>query len=414
MAELKNILTEKFYDYLVVVIYNGPPNTEYGKYYGFVPTEEGICTAMQKCAYPSSMFKHIINPSDAVIKAYIDIYWYYDDIGTFVKNPSKDVIRYAISKNSNIIIKYQHLFDHEEIMIMINENPHIIKHIVDPTNDMYDLCAKLDGFTLKFVPFEKQTLAMCISAVTYIYTNRDKCWFYDSKDPFVNNIKHFDENIADMIANTHCLAIGLHKIPNNYITKKRFDDAFETNHKVINFIQYYPNNFLTQDIIDKIKFKKIYMAYRHIANIIDKHEMKLLVDDMLRENVRNIAHIPMDFQDEKMCESAITYDHRLLEHCYKIDANTLKKIFNKMVGTPKKTRFNFINEFDEDTIIRLIKIDERLIAHLDRKKMTDGLIRVALAFNGYNLQYVEDQTQEYINIALNNQPKAEKYIKILN
>lgn len=71
-----NILLPEFYNYLEVIIYNGPPNTIYGKYYGRVISgnEISILAALKECCCKSALFKNIVNPSDNIILYYLSEY----------------------------------------------------------------------------------------------------------------------------------------------------------------------------------------------------------------------------------------------------------------------------------------------------------------------------------------------------
>src|SRR5277367_3666628 len=111
--------------------------------------------------------------------------------------------------------------------------------------------------------------------------------------------------------------------------------------------------------------------------------MNNLFDKMFEESVCNISHIPPEFQTIEMCRKVCEYSHYLLKYCYCIDMDMLNRIFKSMPNVPKKARFGFINNFDEDALIRLVKIDGRLMANLKKSNMTDKVIRAALESEGY-------------------------------
>lgn len=400
----QNILTKEFYDNLIVVIYNGPPETLYGKYVGFVPTEDGICLAIKKCAFAFELFKHIINPSEKVILSYVDKYG-----PGGLKNPSKKVILHAINKYPGYLVGFEDMFEEKEFLEMIKKNPFVIKYIPNPTYAMLKLCVSLNGFTIVYIEKELQTMELCKISITEIYTNRRNDFFFGKN--LIECLAYFDDEIVDMIIAIKNIVIGFNHIPKKFITIERFEKAFETNHDVIELSKNLPSEFVTKEMADTVKKHKMQKYYQYIVKYFEKSELKEIFDNMFMIDYRDIRNIPEEFQDYKMCHRASNEDYYLLEFCYHIDKKILSDIFKKMTNTPKKTRFKFINNFNEDAIIRLITVDERLILALEEGKMTHKLIHEMLKSNGYNLQYVKNQTQEYVKIALSNQPKAEKYVK---
>jgi hypothetical protein len=88
-----------------------------------------------------------------------------------------------------------------------------------------------------------------------------------------------------------------------------------------------------------------------------------------------------------------------------------KSEYNKNI--PKKDRFNFIRYFNEDALIRILKVKSDLLRILSVDKQTDALIKEVLRSNGYALQYVINPTKIQIEIALLQQPKAIKYVKTI-
>jgi hypothetical protein len=86
-----------------------------------------------------------------------------------------------------------------------------------------------------------------------------------------------------------------------------------------------------------------------------------------------------------------------------------KAEYNKQI--PKKDRFNFICYFDEDVLIRILKVKPDLLRILSTDQQTDRLIREVLQSDGYALQHIINPNKEHIKIALLQQPKAIKFVK---
>lgn len=88
-------------------------------------------------------------------------------------NPSKDVIHYAIAKQSINIIYADDIFIQDHLHLAINalmDNPlligykHLMKHVIR-TPDIYKQVVQLDSRCLQFIPPEHRTEELCIIAV---------------------------------------------------------------------------------------------------------------------------------------------------------------------------------------------------------------------------------------------------------
>jgi hypothetical protein len=419
-----NILTSEFYENLIVVVYNGPPRTLYGKYNGHTHTEDGICKAIEECQgiRPS----YIINPSNKVMMSFIKHFSFYFEA---FKNPPKEVIKFAVIQHYPYFEKHQDQFDEAEIIDMLVKKeipPVIIKYIKDPSLTLCIVACQLNGFVLKYI--KQQTLELCKIAVKEISTGEH----YNSDDDFIKYITCFDDDIADM-AITKSIIKGFKYIPPEYITKERihkalyidpyiivdipeqfmtqelWTDAFTKKNDVFEKI---PTKYITDDMTRHIMNNKIYKLYKYIPTIDD-----MCFIDMFKEHVTNIKFIPHDIQTLEMCVTAVRYNMLLLQYCRYMNDDMLTEISksmeysktNKKNIVPKKDRFTFINGFNEDVLIKLVKIRPSLIRNLSKNNLTDTIIREALAQNGYLLQYIEDKKPEYIEIALKNQPNAIKY-----
>jgi len=114
-----------------------------------------------------------------------------------------------------------------------------------------------------------------------------------------------------------------------------------------------------------------------------------------------------------MCTTAVIKNEDELKYCHCIDKEMLNNIFKSKKGSVRKNRFEFINLFNEDVIIRIIKVCGYILSSLDKNKITYNVAKEAVMSNGYNIKYVpiELRTEEIINLALNNNPDASKYLK---
>jgi len=82
----------------------------------------------------------------------------------------------------------------------------------------------------------------------------------------------------------------------------------------------------------------------------------------------------------------------------------MKTVFKTTPG-PRKNRFEYVILFQEKDILRILDVFPEIIQHLNPQQQTDAVIRKALNINGYCYQYVINKCQEYLSIALEQQPK---------
>lgn len=410
----KNILTDKFYYNLTYVIYNGPPNTIYGKYSGSVITEDGIIKAIETCC--DLLFKHIINPSDnvsiAAIKKNKSNFYY-------LKNPSKSVLKFMIEKDEDVFDKYFDIFTDDEIMELIAINSKIIQYVKVQTYEMSELAVKIKGENIKYV--RVQTPELCKLAIKNMFEQNHQ-YFYDQSLNILQTLTYFDNQIVDMIV---CVKYLLHEfdyIPKRFLTEQRIIKAIETNPFVIKFInltqdlcdyafdknynvfEYVPKEYQTITMIDKIINGKYYKLLRFINCLTQETCNKIFGYDW-----SNIKYIPNQFQTKDMAMMAVTKDFNNLQYCAHIDRDVLGVIFKSKRDTCKKIRFNFIWHYDEDVLVRIMKVRPGLLKILSAEKQTDLVIRAALNKNGYCLEYVINKTDEYVKLAIENQPRAVMY-----
>jgi len=396
----ENILLPDFYNYLEVVIYNGPPNTIWGKYYGRVISgnELSILAALKACYSSDALFRNIVNPSDNVI-----LYYLSDSCIHLLKNtklnPSKILIKQAILINGENFKDFKSLFDQKEILEIIENN-------LDRNPGCY-IYRDVDDLTLEMCK-------LIVSQSKYMYSD------------LLKYIKHWDTELINMIINHKSITSNLEIIPN--LSLDQINEAILINPRRL---KCFTNIIFDKDIYinlyDKdpecIEFIPYEFQTDHMHSDIRSKHLQFVIflrdrnqDDFNRlfdRYIGNIRLIPKEFQTLQMTKDCIDYDKYLLKHCYCIDNDILTLIFKstKNRNVPKKDRFDFIRNFEEDALIRITKIKPSLLKVLSENKQTDRLIKEILQFNGYALQDVINPTKEHIDIALLQEPKAIKYVK---
>lgn len=417
----ENILLPEFHRWMHVTLYNGPPETitvPYDKpvYSG---NEYSILAAMKKCG--THCFSCIVNPSDAVILEHLKN-WKH----TLLKNikiqrtPSKYLIKNAILLNSENFKDYKEIFDDSEIIEFLHNDPFIIEDITDPSDEMIKIAVEKKGRLIQHIT--NQTLELCVIAVTNIVQDPGTYYIHDN---FISKIKYWNSDMVDMIINDKRLVKNINVLPNlsaSDITKailinplrleffqtiifdeELYDKAFNINCKCIKFI---PHDFQTDSMHDFIKTND--------PSLIQYLKNKTSLDfvNIVAKNYWNIQYVPEEFQTIEMCKTVVKYNYDLLKYCFCINKELLNNIFkSRDPNIPRKDRFNFIRYYNEDVLIRILKADSSLLRVLSEKEQTDKLVIETLESDGYGLQYVLEPTQEQIDIAVKNQPKAIKYIK---
>lgn len=390
----ENILLPDFYNYLEVVIYNGPPNTIYGKYYGRVTSgnELSIINALKECYYRNALFRNIVNPSDEVILCYLSEFS-INKLKDVKLDPSKSLIQKSILLNSSNFKDYKSIFNEKEIMEFLEQGINIYQDIDDLTLEMSKLVV-LKG--------------------TCLMNN------------LLKYIKYWDNDLINMIVNNKYIVSNFNIIPNisldqivkavyiNPLRLKYFTDiildqdvyikAFDINSKCIEYIPY---EFQNDHMYTHLKINDL------LSIKFSKDKTQDDFDRLISKYSGHISYVPKEFQTLQMCKKCVEDYNRNLEYCYFVDNEMLNSIFKAKfnIHVPKKDRYNFIVNFNEDALIRIIKVKCSLLRILPEDKQTDRLIREILQFNGYALQHVINPTKEHIDIALLNEPKAIKYVK---
>lgn len=395
----ENILLPDFYNHLVMTICNGIHRYLFVNYKGEIISgnEISILNALKTCSFNKSLFSNIINPSDKIVLYYLSYNGIYllKDVKL---NPSKNLIIQCISINDKNFKDYRSIFNDKEIIEILENN----------TQSLY-LYKNIDDLTLEMSK-------LIISKNKYL------------DDDILKYIKYWDKEIIDMIINRKDIVSNLNMIPNlslddvnkviiinplrlkcytNIILDKDiYINSYNINPKSI---EYIPTQFQTDYMHTDVRNNHL----EFIIFLRDRNQNDF--DKLFSYNCNYIRIIPEEFQTILMSKECVVHDVLLLNYCYCIDHEILKIIFKfkSNRNIPKKDRFNFIINFEEDALIRIIKAKASILKILPVSKQTDKLIKEILQYNGYALEHVIDPTKEQINLALLQEPKAIKYVKTL-
>ena len=432
----QNVIMPEIYDHLEMVIYNGPPNTIYGKFLGNLSIEKDLCEAVRKCS--DNIIKYIKNPSDKVLMAYIDRNYGIESYFKKLINPSKTVIsHYIIKHETNAIIKYQHLYSEEELYEMIKIKPCLVSKIIDPTIKMYETAINKDPTMIKYVPKHLQTLKLCEKTVSILFSVSAEMKDQQLLHNIVDAIAYFTEDIVNKIINIKAI-LDINKIPIQFLNRNNIIEALNINgmriknillilvhnsclsvsaqeaciiafNQNIESFKYIDKQLQTEEMLNKIKQEK---KYHLVPFAIDYDD--LFYEQIVKENVFNIRYVPLHKQTPIMCHYVIKHNYNNLQYCAHFTKEMITEIFasSHLVNVARNDRFKFVNYYDQSTLIRLVSQNPLLIKDLNKKNLTDDVIMVALQSDGYMLKYIENQNDKYVETALNSQPKAIKYVNV--
>ena len=82
------------------------------------------------------------------------------------------------------------------------------------------------------------------------------------------------------------------------------------------------------------------------------------------------------------------------------------------MNVPRAQRFAFICNFCEEALIRITDAQPSYLKFIPDTNQTPAIIKSALLKNGWALEYVANQTPEWIELATSQQPLAIKYVKL--
>lgn len=305
-------------------------------------------------------------------------------------NPSKSLIYKSVLINNSNFKDYKSTFNESEIIQLLKEGA--------------DIYSDIDDLTLEMSKLVLQN--RYITDLTYF-----KYWDDELIDMIIN-----DKSIVLNFNIIHSLslyqiekAIKVHPFRLKYFTNITFDKDLYINSydKSYECIEYIPYNFQTDYMLIDIRTNHL----EFVRFLRDKNQADF--NELISRCSYYIEYVPEEFQTLEMCKKCVSYKESLLEYCCCIDNEILNSIFKseKNKNRPKKDRFNFICYFDEDALIRILKVKIDLLRLLSTNQQTDRLVREVLQYNGYALQYVINPTKEHIEIALLQQPNAIKYVK---
>lgn len=83
-------------------------------------------------------------------------------------------------------------------------------------------------------------------------------------------------------------------------------------------------------------------------------------------------------------------------------------VFKTTTG-PRKERFNFLHDYSEADLLKVLQVRPNLFMYLKPEQQSDTLIRHVLNWDGYCYCYIKNKSLEYLKLALKNEPKAIKY-----
>jgi len=299
---------------------------------------------------------------------------------------------------SELFTKYENLFDTHELKKILNCHPFLLKYV------------------------KNRTLDLCKYTINVI--NKKK--YYKEINDLLICINEYDEELVDMIIMSPNVQIleFCHLIPNKYLNKEKIHKIIMKDNSAINkftnyvdeelcnkmfessadSIRYIPTQFHNQKMIDTIIKNKKYHLYKYID--IDPN----VYTNIFEQDPNNIKFIPGKFQTYEMCASSVMINIDNLQYCHCITHKLLNYIFESKKSTETKDRFRFINYFEEDSIIRILKVRPELLEIIYNHNKTRNIILAAIMTNGNALSYVNNPTPEYEKIASIYRPKPRKTI----
>lgn len=453
-----NGLKKGYQDTLWYVVYNGPPNTICNDYHGDVKTERGLIQGVKLC---SRLYNYVINPSEQVTVAHIEHHGIYDISKDLLI--TKNIARAMIIYDHNQLKNYRDMFTDDDLIDMLELNPNILRYVKKQTYEM--CCNVIKNIIHKSQSALHRDLFHGGSGIWHENINASfvECFnldCFDSKDEIIKLYELMFENNNNSIRymvpryislnmlskyiqrNPEFLKEYIDKFPDNTLSTKELESMYckMVDTMVYNF-RYVDPKYQNQQMIDKIINdnhgvamyqyiynieeigKKLYTEafeknHNNIAHLPNKYKTMDICDRAVKYNNRNIKYVPAEFQTLEMCRMVGMNDYQLIKYCNHIDLEMLQSVHKQCAKKARKERYDFINEFDDDKIITVLKIMPRLLLKIKHDRLTDQMIRVALERNGYILEYVIERIiqplliKDYIDIALKNQPEAKKYIMI--
>lgn len=449
-------LKEGYEGSLIECVYNGPPQSIYKKHHiRHNYNENDLSEAIIKC---SDLMDYIENPTEkliatyiehhgtlflsskieinrnlaiAIIKKEVDNFEKYDKIYNFtdveildmfysrpemikyIKNQTYamciDAINRIVRKNSskimtNMFYGFSSLFD----VYIPTSTPELIKCDLLTDNeirDLYDIMKKHNPDTIRCMNpkyVDINDFADYCKKHTYFLKT-------DYFDKFIKQKNLSEEELQTFYSNIFGNDITMiQNIPHNHQTEDMINMVLSAPlSKGIQYYQYLKNI----DAIGKDLYLNAFEQNKnHISEMPDQYKTHEICMDAVLYNPQNIAHTPYNLQTQEMCHIAGMTNCNLIKYCKYIDADVLSNVHKQKISEPRNTRFDFVNSLSEEQIIQVMRIMPLLLKII--RKRTHNIIVAALETNGYALEHVpkDKRTDEYIGIALSNQPKASKFI----
>jgi hypothetical protein len=280
--ESENILLSEFYNHLEMVVYNGPPETIYDRYYGRVISgnENSILAALKKCWSTEALFKNIVNPSDNII-----LYYLKKEVKLLkdVKlNPSKSLIYKSILIRSSNFKDYKLMLNESDVIKLLKEGADIYKDIDDLTLEMSKLVLQ----------------NRYITDLTYF-----KYWDDELIDMIINDksiISNFDV-IPNLSLDQIIKAILVYPLRLKCFTNIIFDQdiynkSYDQDYRCIEYILY---DFQTDYMHIDIRTKHL----DHVRFLRDKNQEDFY--KLISIRTRYIEYVPEEFQTLSMCRICV-------------------------------------------------------------------------------------------------------------
>lgn len=329
-----------------------------------------------------------------------------DDCGVeifqYIRNPSHPVIIRAIRHAGSIIEKiccptiemkmasvnadpkkyfpiYQSEFTEDQLLEIINQDVVseysrcgfiILKYIAEPSRAVIAAALHSSPYAIKYLKNNKN---LDLELHEYIV---DHVSYLD--DDTLSKFKYFTPKIVEKIKNSYqCL------------------------------IKYIPKEYYTAELVETAVKKNA----QNMSDVPEKYITQELCDTIVQKNKRDFRFVPGKYQTDSMKTTAITAYPDLLNYCEIITFDLVATAFNNEQHKPRIKRLDFVNNYSHQEILKVAAVYGNILRVLLPKNLTEEIIKTALKANGWALQYLDTQTDEYIQIAIESEPGAAKHIK---
>ncbi|AYV76412.1 MAG: hypothetical protein Terrestrivirus6_38 [Terrestrivirus sp.] len=375
--------------------------------------ESLICATIDK-SLNNDLITHIINPSEKVIICAIK-----KDSTYFEKcmNPSKEIICTYISMNPSEYAKltneHKKIFapDAHELIKMVKTYPKIFPFMTEEeqTEQISYTVIKINVNTIKNV--KKQTDKLCAMALlSYAENNKyNNNKYNQTQERIIKHLKIFNDLMIEYIIECKELTIYFCDLPNEYKTPGNIQKAIKNNPHVlgtldkeiqsqqlcdiayerdIECIQYILPQFQTDDMKNKIIDSRIVKLFKYIKDMTKQQSIK-----MFSISPGSIEFIEEINQEKYMCIAAVRHDIKLLKFCTIIDKDIIDYVYESQPYIAKKDRFNFVSDFSEYILIKIVTMRPTILDLLTQEKQTEKIITAALNTNKFAAKYVKNKQE---------------------